>query len=624
MKAMKGIQDLSFSSKELWSFINAAFYFHYPRIFGEKKEAAFSTYPNILSPHFGARAAEIIFSQWSAMRNAGDLGADEPFEILEVGGGNGVFMRDILAYIAKNSERSEARRSFFDGVRYTLGEWSPQLRHTQGQVQASLVSDYGYESKQIKVAEAQASTLLSSFSEKQFRFILTNELLDDMGRYILSKRGESLFVQCFQPFWSESASEALLAKVGGKKRLQTEAEHIQMGLDPYLKVGGKPKLWMRKERVLSLIDDPELATCLKWSDFELPVSGFPDVEDYLACFPSVRQYLMSEIGDAPVFINIEARRFIESCGRLLDKGFLMTIDYMEKVPEHTITYHPKKIGFGSRKGDQISVLGDAVGVSNPTSSVDATALSFFGEASGLDTLFYGPQHYLETVGIEEDGKPLSSIDATKNEADLMLFRYSPQNRFNFLIQKKSGTVANWQYNAISEQVGYTRGLLDLDRVHPKFKNDHFIAYLVAGYLMNGFVASEKKEPFSDFWERLERAPALLSYYDWEPNGAQVLTLLKRIVEEAFETELWNRLNQERRRFDSFECFDREVIHPFFEDCFRLKICSMNNASMAAEDPGMYLALIKELGVVADEASCRRLSNDYFAYLLKRHLYWFLR
>ena len=136
---------------------------------------------------------------------------------------------------------------------------------------------------------------------------------------------------------------------------------------------------------------------------------------------------------------------------------------MEKRPSSKLTYHPPTYKTKAYEAPFMS-LSEAFGRSNPTTAVNATSLHHLGMSLGLETIYYGPQHYLESPLNNPPYKLATTIQDTENSADLILFRFSPLNRFNVLIQTKETVKSQWIYEALPEPLSYSPGFPDFDQI----------------------------------------------------------------------------------------------------------------------------------------------------------------
>ncbi len=136
----------------------------------------FWTYPERLSPLFGAMVAEsvrTIFDEWTW---AGQLDDVDPLTILELGGGEGRLAIDVLDHVC--SPTTETWEPYREGLRYVLGDRSAAMRERQ----AAALGD------RIATGMAEVCTIdaVDLHWDGPFRgAIVANELLDALAHECL-------------------------------------------------------------------------------------------------------------------------------------------------------------------------------------------------------------------------------------------------------------------------------------------------------------------------------------------------------------------------------------------------------------------------------------------------------
>jgi SAM-dependent MidA family methyltransferase len=94
-------------------------------------QADFWTFPTRLSPSFGALLAEHLAGLRARLVVAGDLGPDEPFDVIELGAGTGALACDVLDAAAAMAAQREPFAGLARTLRYRIGERAPALREQQ-------------------------------------------------------------------------------------------------------------------------------------------------------------------------------------------------------------------------------------------------------------------------------------------------------------------------------------------------------------------------------------------------------------------------------------------------------------------------------------------------------------
>ena len=88
---------------------------------------SFLTYPYLLSPYFGRMFAEHAIHMRQHMVKTGALAADEPFTVLEMGGGEGPLAQDFLDYVLAKASTDASWREFRGHLRYIGVDISPAM-----------------------------------------------------------------------------------------------------------------------------------------------------------------------------------------------------------------------------------------------------------------------------------------------------------------------------------------------------------------------------------------------------------------------------------------------------------------------------------------------------------------
>ena len=129
----------------------------------------FWTYPQRMSPLFGAMVAESIRTVVDEWTWAGRLDDVDPLTILELGGGEGRLAIDVLDHVW--SDTTETWAPYRHGMRYVLGDRSPAMRERQSAALA--------ESIEVGRAEVRTVDAVDVAWPGPFRgAIVANELLD--------------------------------------------------------------------------------------------------------------------------------------------------------------------------------------------------------------------------------------------------------------------------------------------------------------------------------------------------------------------------------------------------------------------------------------------------------------
>ncbi len=149
--------------------------------------ADYQTFPIVLSPYFGQMIAQQIFHMWEGMRQAGSLGAKEPFTIAEFGAGDGALAEQILTYLDERSKGDARWREFAEQTVYACYDRSPAL----SQAQQARNARFG---KRFEAREADATNPTATITPGSLKgVVLSNELPDafSVHKVILSASGSA-------------------------------------------------------------------------------------------------------------------------------------------------------------------------------------------------------------------------------------------------------------------------------------------------------------------------------------------------------------------------------------------------------------------------------------------------
>ncbi len=130
--------------------------------------ADFWTFPTRLAPAFGQLLAEHLAGLRARLVDAGDLAADAPFDVVELGAGTGALARDIVRAAQAMAQAPEPYAGLARTLRYRIGERAPALRQAQATLLAGLPVTH----------LPQTADDATAALEPMVGVILHNELLD--------------------------------------------------------------------------------------------------------------------------------------------------------------------------------------------------------------------------------------------------------------------------------------------------------------------------------------------------------------------------------------------------------------------------------------------------------------
>lgn len=359
----------------------------------------FRTFPMVLSPFFGQMVAEQAFRMWQGMVRARNLKKEEQFTFLELGGGTGILAHDFLTYVTNQAERSEEWEEFKFVLRYQIVERSSYLRERQTKLNKKfepLFETLDWDARYVHMMDAIKGIVFS------------NELVDTFAvhKVILSPEGKAEM-----GYVIPAVPVHLLSLLGEnhqalRLREKLRSSNNRIGEDLGLKKEGV--LYLSQMDFYALLDhcshmpDEEQRKFMEQLEFYetfIPVRKSQEVVGYLQVLLDEYSEILAQLNKSAIFYpNLDSRRFIKSAGRILQSGYVITIDYGFSLFSlaaylkfirglnllHTIR--------GGEKGTNPFEMPTFVDLS---ADVNFTLLALEGRKAGLESIFFGPQLHLE-------------------------------------------------------------------------------------------------------------------------------------------------------------------------------------------------------------------------------------
>jgi SAM-dependent MidA family methyltransferase len=291
----------------------------------------YQTFPNVLAPYFGQMVAEQILRMWDGMRRAETLTSTEPFTIAEFGAGNGMLAESILGYMDRQSERSSDPRwrAFAQQTVYACYDRSEAMR--QAQQKRNTRFGTRFQSRQGDAIDPTATIAAESLKG----VILSNELPDVFAvhKVILWPSGpaEVAFVA---PAMSGAAWNAV------KKYTPTAVQQLVASDDELMKktfFRGQPNatVYLSRRAFIALLealvpsDDYELRVrSIQFHEVYVPVNVFPELMEHLRRYAHAYALELAKRDKGVVtYINLGEEKFIRGAARILEAGYVMTVDY---------------------------------------------------------------------------------------------------------------------------------------------------------------------------------------------------------------------------------------------------------------------------------------------------------
>lgn len=278
------------------------------------------------------------FAMYVKMVEAGDISGDH-FDIIECGAGTGELANKALKYIDSLKQyypRNTMICRFADAVKYTIGEISPELRRKQ----AVLNQDF-IKSGKLNIVEADARNLGKFFKKDQFCGVfISNELPDAFPVHCIFNHHGNLAVKNVIPMIHMNELRRLPQEL--QFQLTEESEQIKHNfydLISYPEDAVQEDYCFVNPKHLNEFSKDVLIK-LKWNHVYLPVEFYPEILEFLNTHPNYLEHIPEE---KDVYLNDDADNFMKGVSEILQKGFVITVDYGNRIydPNETIRIYPK-------------------------------------------------------------------------------------------------------------------------------------------------------------------------------------------------------------------------------------------------------------------------------------------
>ena len=438
----------------------------------------YQTFPNVLAPYFGQMIAQQMFRMWRGMRQAGTLGPREAFTVAEFGAGNGSLAESILDYLDQQAKDSPdpSWREFAAQVFYICYDRSPALSKKQRERN----SRFG---KRFEAREADATDPTATIPpDTQKGVVLSNELPDafSVHKIILSADGsaEVAFVAAslFQKTW-ERLKKDVPAPV---------AETVEQG-DRAIKSrffpGKQDHTYLTRAAFVALLealvpskDYVSAAQSLEFSELYVPAHVIPELAEHLRRY--ARFYateLAKDERGVVTYINLGLEKYIQGAGRILQAGFVITLDYgsnwegmiAQDAHPHFRTYGPAHQEENRQSDLAVDDTTSApdLDTSDPyrgptlndmTTDVNFSLAAAEGRLAGLTTAYFGPQAGLQTgtsITLPEPPADPQQSDAHTSEFYTWARNFHTDGNYKLMVQQKASTGAFYTYpNENSERL----------------------------------------------------------------------------------------------------------------------------------------------------------------------------
>jgi SAM-dependent MidA family methyltransferase len=420
----------------------------------ENEEAHFHTFPYTMSPNFGRMIAYQAYAMWRSMIYSGDIEANEIFYFVEFGAGEGILARDILQWIEdlSNSNLDETKKThwkeFNKVVRYIICEKSPKLMEIQIQKNDKFLKNGKIEILNFDAKEGK------NLGKKLKGLVLSNELPDAFPVHEVKQTPNNKVKVCVLIPYIEKSYIASLENKELKSKIEKEDKELRELISEILKDEETKKLfdktdcnimyekleqdsyvisyesWLELRRDLSKknIDEEAINTNfnarVNFKKIYIDHEYFPELKNYIKRHWAMikhhnklkskdfldicaRQEIKNsqgyDIQDQNTWIiNFETEFYLKKVSDILEKGFVLTIDYGEncalskfniEFPTHNIRMKPKEasnlVNFLLKRD-----LYDFIGFVDITSDVNFADMCLIGNELNLQTIFFADQELL--------------------------------------------------------------------------------------------------------------------------------------------------------------------------------------------------------------------------------------
>jgi SAM-dependent MidA family methyltransferase len=353
------------------------------------------TYPTRLSPAFGELLADRVLEVWRLLRDRVEA-ADVPFHVVEIGGGEGQLLRDLLEAVRRRgAEGDSGTAALAQRINAISVDRSPALLETQAEGQHGLA---------VRYIEASADQLGSVLETPFYGLIFANELLDQLSAEIVHISAERAARLRVLPWLREPLGHLTdgspLSDVGGDFRP--------------LRQGALPDLIEALDGDDKTIGQLASGEIVCWTGIlqDLHPSEDDVITRYLAAArPAIER--LAKVGGLPAWVHFTpaAEGVLDEVASVLltGGGAFVTIDYggtgyhifdgASRFP-HVRTYCRKLDGDADdQRQDEYTDKQHnpfrAPGYEDITSDIDFTWTAGRLEGRGLEVVFYGHQGALE-------------------------------------------------------------------------------------------------------------------------------------------------------------------------------------------------------------------------------------
>ncbi|MEM1282904.1 MAG: SAM-dependent methyltransferase, partial [Chlamydiota bacterium] len=365
----------------------------------------FRTKPMLHSPYYGMWISELLFQWWVKMIDDHSIHISDPFQIIEGGGGTGIFARDIINYAATRCEKEESLRTkFYDNLFYLIIEISPELVEKQKENLSKWENKCSIICGDIRNLNKYTTEKLASNG-----FFISNELPDAFSMYKVRRKDSKLQTSIVFPVLNDLSLT--------NEKIKKFDELVRQFLP--LREGTQPKgHFLSKDLYRELsknLSQDQIRKGFSWKELWINAKKIDEIRKFI---PSHTSFIGKMKNNREYALNTDLHFFQKTTSKLIKVGYKITIDYQEDNK----TIINDKNPFRCYPGGINHHFRIMPGTNDMTADVNASSLAEEGIRAGWKPLFFGTEKVLLGIG---------SYDTIKNLA---------KKRMNFkvVIENKKG------------------------------------------------------------------------------------------------------------------------------------------------------------------------------------------
>jgi SAM-dependent MidA family methyltransferase len=415
----------------------------------------YQTFPIALYPSFGQMITEHMFQMWDGMRKAGTLLPEEKFTIAEFGAGDGAMAESVLEYIEQMANTSSDPRwkQFREQSVYACYDRSPALSAQQRKRNQRFGARF-------EARLGDATDPLATIKRESLKgVILSNELPDcfSVHKVILSLNG-SAEIGYTVPSVPVDTWKKLESTIPPAARQVITADDQAVREKLFGNKAEKDRVYLSKAGFNAILDAFSGATnyeskvnLLQFQEVYVPVSVIPELAEHLRQYAHAYAYALTKGGKGMVtYINLGEGKFIKGAGAALKAGYVITIDYGTNWDGILSSDYDHLRMYGTGSSTSQANPYHAPTLNDMTTDVNFSHLAEEGKTVGLESLYFGPQHWLQLgtqVDIEKTPtvRTLTPDDQAEFQQWAGLF-YSWEV-YKILVQRKEKTDPAYQYSS---------------------------------------------------------------------------------------------------------------------------------------------------------------------------------